>query len=301
MRTYLDALEYILDHGSNKKDRTGTGTISHFGYQMRFDLNEGFPLMTTKKMKFENIAEELLWFIRGETNIRTLIQKGVNIWNEWPYKNYLKKCGLDVVKPGSKEWDNGIQLFKERIADDEEFAQKWGNLGPVYGKQWRNFNGVDQLQSVIQQIKSNPESRRLIVSAWNPSEIEEMAKAGLPPCHTMFQFYVINGKLSCQLYQRSADLFLGVPYNIASYALLTHIVAHLTDLEVGEFIHTFGDIHIYKNHIEQVEEQLSRSPYALPKLTIHSKAPQDLAGWNIKHFCLSNYECHEAIKAPIAV
>ena len=264
MQQYLDLLQHILNTGVQKHDRTGTGTISTFGYQMRFDLQKGFPLITTKKVHTKSIIHELLWFLKGETNIAYLKENGVSIWNEWANKN--------------------------------------GELGPVYGKQWRSWEGkdgkvVDQISDLIKQIKSNPDSRRLIVSAWNVTELPEMA---LMPCHTLFQFYVANGKLSCQLYQRSADVFLGVPFNIASYVLLTLMIAQVCDLEAGEFIHTFGDVHIYNNHLEQVKLQLSRTPYPLPTMKLNSSV-RNIFDFKFEDFTLENYQSHPAIKAPVAV
>ncbi|MEL7162621.1 MAG: thymidylate synthase [Bacteroidota bacterium] len=255
MQTYLRLLDHILEHGTVKGDRTGTGTRSVFGYQMRFDLTEGFPLLTTKKVHWKSVVHELVWFIRGDTNLRYLVRNGVRIWNEWPFRHYLESNGLTERFPQhSPEWKAEMKRFVERIKEDDDFAEKWGELGPVYGHQWRNFNGIDQLAEVIESIKTKPDSRRHIVTAWNPTDIPAMAKAGLPPCHTMFQFYVADGKLSCQLYQRSADVFLGVPFNIASYALLTHLVARECGLEVGDFVHTLGDAHLYSNHLEQARE-----------------------------------------------
>ena len=246
MKQYLDLLKLIKETGTKKEDRTGTGTISIFGHQMRFDLQEGFPLMTTKKVNLDSIIHELLWFIKGDTNIRYLAKNGVNIWNDWPFQSWLNQTGQsEKYTMHSKEWKNMMKTFVDNIIEDEEFASQYGDLGPVYGKQWRDFEGVDQLNNVIQDIKKSPDSRRLIVSAWNPKDIPVMIKSGLPPCHTLFQFYVSKGKLSCQLYQRSADVFLGVPYNIASYALLTLMIAKVTELEPGEFVHSFGDTHIY--------------------------------------------------------
>ena len=264
MQQYLDLLQHILDTGSQKHDRTGTGTISCFGYQMRFDLQDGFPLVTTKKVHTKSIIYELLWFLKGETNIRYLKENGVSIWNEWADEN--------------------------------------GELGPVYGKQWRSWEGkdgkvVDQISDLIKQIKSNPDSRRLIVSAWNVTELPEMA---LMPCHTIFQFYVANRRLSCQLYQRSADVFLGVPFNIASYALLTLMIAQVCDLEPGEFIHSFGDVHIYNNHIDQVKLQLSRTPYPLPTMKLDPSV-KNIFDFKFEDFMLENYQSHPAIKAPVAV
>jgi len=264
MQQYLDLLQYILDNGVEKSDRTGTGTKSCFGYQMRFDLQQGFPLVTTKKLHLKSIIYELLWFLKGETNIAYLKEHGVSIWNEWANEN--------------------------------------GELGPVYGKQWRSWEGadgkiVDQVTDLIKQIKTNPDSRRLIISAWNVADLSKMA---LMPCHTLFQFYVADGKLSCQLYQRSADFFLGVPFNIASYALLTMMIAQVCDLEPGEFIHTFGDAHIYNNHIEQVNLQLSRKPLPLPTMKLNPSV-KNIFDFTFEDFTLENYQSHPAIKAPVAV
>ena len=264
MQQYLDLLRHVRDHGVYREDRTGTGTYSIFGHQMRFDLNDGFPLVTTKKVVMRLVIHELLWFLMGSTNIRYLLDNNVHIWDEW--------------------------------ADEE------GNLGPVYGSQWRSWPGpdgrsIDQIEAVVSSIRSNPSSRRHIVSAWNVAEVDTMA---LPPCHTLFQFYVAEGKLSCQLYQRSADLFLGVPFNIASYALLTMMVAQVCDLQPGEFVHTFGDAHLYANHLEQANLQLSREPRPLPTLTLNP-AVKDISGFRIGDFELRGYNPHGAIKAPIAV
>ena len=302
MKAYLDLLQDVKENGIGKDDRTGTGTRSVFGRQLRCDLSEGFPLLTTKKVFLRGIIHELLWFVRGETNIKYLVDNGVGIWNEWPFQNYLNKQGLaDSIVKHSCDWEERLDLFTIQIQKDPEFAKQWGELGPVYGKQWRNFSGIDQLEWVVNEIKSNPSSRRLIVSAWNPAEIEEMAKAGLPPCHTLFQFYVSHdNKLSCQLYQRSADLFLGVPFNIASYALLTMMVAQVCDLELGDFVHTFGDVHLYNNHIEQAEEQLSRTPKALPRMQINPEV-DDLFAFKFEDFELVDYLADPSIKAPIAV
>lgn len=264
MQQYLEFLQHILDNGTQKTDRTGTGTISVFGYQMRFDLQKGFPLVTTKKIHIKSIIHELLWFLKGQTNIAYLKENGVSIWDEWADEN--------------------------------------GDLGPVYGKQWRSWEGkdgkvVDQIADLISQIKKTPDSRRLIVSAWNVGELPEMA---LMPCHTLFQFYVAGGKLSCQLYQRSADTFLGVPFNIASYALLTLMIAQVCDLEAGDFVHTFGDAHVYNNHLEQVSLQLSREPYPLPVMKINPDV-KDIFEFKYDDFKLENYQCHPGIKAPVAV
>ena len=264
MQQYLDLLRHVRTHGIRKEDRTGTGTLSVFGYQMRFDLAAGFPVVTTKKLHLRSIIHELLWFIRGDTNVKYLREHGVTIWDEWADAN--------------------------------------GDLGPVYGKQWRSWTAadgrsIDQLSEVIAQIKRNPDSRRLIVSAWNVAEIEQMK---LPPCHLLFQFYVADGKLSCQLYQRSADIFLGVPFNIASYALLTRMIAQVCDLQPGDFVHTLGDAHIYLNHIEQADMQLARTPYPLPTLNINP-AVRSIFDFKYEDFELDNYQCHPAIKAPVAV
>lgn len=304
---YLDLLEHILKNGVDKSDRTGVGTRSVFGYQMRFDLSNHFPLLTTKKVPFKSIAHELLWFIKGETNIKYLVDNKVGIWNEWPFKSYLLQNNIPVPETGSDEWNTKIAEFVERIKTDDEFAQQYGELGPVYGYQWRSWpaaNGahIDQLTHVINQLKNSPDSRRMIVSAWNVADIEEMAKSGLPPCHCLFQFYVANNKLSCQLYQRSCDTFLGLPFNIASYALLTAMLAQVCDLELGEFIWTGGDTHIYSNHFDQVNEQLSRrnNAPASPVLTLN-KDIKNIFDFTINDIAINDYNPLDAIKAPIAV
>ena len=293
MKQYLDFLRHILDKGIEKQDRTNTGTISTFGYQMRFDLNEGFPLLTTKRVHLKSIIHELLWFVKGDTNIKYLVDNDVRIWNEWPYEKFKK----------SEEYNNEtLEEFVLKIREDDAFADKYGDLGPVYGHEWRHFDGPndifrDQLGWVIEEIKRNPDSRRLIVSSWNPTLIDKMA---LPPCHTLFQFYVINNKLSCQLYQRSADAFLGVPFNIASYALLTMMVAQICDLELGEFVHTIGDAHIYLNHFEQVNKQLAREPRSLPKMIIN-KNVKNIEDFKFEDFELTDYNPYKGIKAEVAV
>ena len=300
---YHKLLQFLLDKGTGKDDRTGVGTISSFGYQMRFDLSKGFPLLTTKKVFSRAILHELLWFLKGSTNIKYLVDNNVRIWNEWPFHAYLKANNLDTkYERYSEEWYNQLEVFVQNIKEDKDnFAQKWGELGPVYGKQWRDFNGFDQIDWVVNEIKKNPQSRRLIVNAWNAAEIEEMQKSGLPPCHTMFQFYVSNDKkLSCQLYQRSADVFLGVPFNIASYAFLLEMVAHVCGLEVGDFVHTFGDVHIYTNHMDQVKEQLANESFAPPKLKINRKV-ESIFDFKFEDFEIVDYESHKPIKAKVAV
>lgn len=304
MKQYLDMLQHVMDHGVDKNDRTGTGTKSVFGYQMRFDLQEGFPAVTTKKLYLRSVIGELIWFLKGSGNIEFLAQNNIHIWDEWPYKAYLLKNKMPIPEINSEEWTAGMREFSERIATDHGFAMKWGDLGPVYGVQWRHRSDekggyIDQIANVIDQLRTNPDSRRIIVDAWNPAEIDEIVQTGgLPPCHTNFQFYVADGRLSCQLYQRSCDSFLGVPFNIASYALLTHIIAAEVGLDVGEFIWTGGDVHIYSNHFEQVREQLGREPRALPKLVF---APKPIDQYEIGDFTLEGYDPHPAIKAPIAV
>ena len=264
MKQYLELLQHVLDHGSPREDRTGTGTVGVFGYQMRFDLSEGFPLLTTKKLHLRSIIHELLWFLLGETNIKYLKDNGVSIWDEWADEN--------------------------------------GDLGPVYGSQWRSWpdgkgGSIDQIANVVHDIKTNPFSRRLLVTAWNPAEIQDMA---LPPCHCLFQFYVNDGKLSCQLYQRSADIFLGVPFNIASYALLTMMMAQVCGLQPGDFVHTFGDAHIYKNHLDQVRLQLSREPRPLPTMRLNPEV-KDIFGFRYEDFTLENYNPHPHIKGEVSV
>jgi len=301
MQQYLDLVRHIRDHGVKKEDRTGTGTVSIFGHQMRFDLAHGFPLVTSKKVHLKSILHELLWFIRGDTNIRYLVENGVGIWNDWPYQNWLRETGQDTsLEMYSPEWRAVMKEFIEKIKTDRDFAAQYGDLGPVYGKQWRNFGGVDQLTQLIEDIKSNPDSRRLIVSAWNPQDIPVMVKSGLPPCHSLFQFYVVDGRLSCQLYQRSADVFLGVPFNIASYAILTMMIAQVSGLGLGDFVHTFGDAHLYLNHMDQVEEQLSRSTFDLPTMKINPQVTS-LFDFVFDDFELQNYQSHGPIAAPVAV
>lgn len=290
MKQYHALLNEILEKGTDRLDRTSTGTRSIFGYQMRFDLADGFPLLTTKKVHFKSVVHELLWFITGSTNIRPLVLNNVRIWNEWPYERFVK----------SEAYNNeSLDEYVERIKNDQTFADKYGNLGPVYGKQWRDFNGVDQLKQLIEGIRHNPFSRRHIISAWNPAELENMA---LPPCHMMMQFYVSSDRkrLSCQLYQRSADVFLGVPFNIASYALFTHLIAQVCDLEAGEFIHTFGDVHIYNDHMEQVALQLSREPLPLAHLRLNPMI-KEIEDFRYEDIELLDYQSHPAIKAKVSV
>lgn len=298
MKQYLDLLQKIMAEGVDKGDRTGVGTRSVFGVQARFDLADGFPLLTTKKMFLKAIIHELIWFVRGDTNLKYLVDNGVRIWNEWPFQKYLEANDLATKYPKySPEWEEQMQIYVEKVKTDEQFAKEWGDLGPIYGKQWRDFGGVDQLKDVIERIKKNPDDRRMIVSAWNPPEIPQMA---LPPCHCFFQFYVADGKLSLQMYQRSCDTFLGVPFNIASYSLLLMMVAQVTGLKPGTFVHVYGDLHIYKNHFEQVKEQLSREPKKLPTMKINPNV-KNIEDFKFEDFTLENYDPHPAIKAPIAV
>ncbi len=305
MRQYHDLLKRIMETGEVTTDRTGTGTKSIFGHQMRFKMKDGFPLLTTKKVPFRIILEELLWFVKGDTKLKSLLEKNVHIWDEWPFKWYLKAQNLPIPKTNSDEWNSQMKDFTDKILSDEEFDKKWGDLGPVYGFQWRSWpttdgRSIDQLQNVVDQLKNSPDSRRIIVSAWNPAQIDEMAKAGLPPCHCLFQFKSYNGKLSLQLYQRSCDTFLGVPFNIASYSLLLLMVAQVTGLEADEFIWTGGDVHIYLNHFDQVKEQLSRDFKKLPTVKINPNV-KNLFDFKAEDFELLNYDPHPAIKAPIAV
>ena len=288
MKQYLDMCKFILENGTYKSDRTGTGTISYFGYQTRYNLNDGFPLLTTKKVFLKGIIHELLWFISGDTNIKYLVDNNVKIWNEWAYEKYKK----EPVYNGET-----MDEFIDKIRESKEFADKYGDLGPVYGRQWRNFNGVDQLEKLITNLKKNPDSRRHIISAWNPAEVDNMA---LPPCHSFMQFYVVNNKLSCQLYQRSADVFLGVPFNIASYSLFTMMIAQVCGFELGDFVHTFGDVHIYSNHMDQIKLQLSREPRSLPTMKINPNV-KSIYDFKYEDFELEGYDPHPAIKGVVAV
>ena len=314
-QAYLDLCKHVLENGNKKSDRTGTGTMSVFGHQMRFNLKDGFPLLTTKRVPFRLIASELIWFINGDTNIRFLLQHNNNIWNEWAFKKWVESDeykGPDMTNFGIRSlqddefkaaYDEQMEIFKRRVLEEDDFAAKYGELGNVYGKQWRAWKTstgetIDQLKDVIQDIKNNPSSRRLIVSAWNPEDVP--TNMALPPCHSLFQFHVADGKLSCQLYQRSADIFLGVPFNIASYALLTHLIAKETGLEPGEFIHTLGDAHIYLNHEEQVRTQLQREPRNLPQLVIDPSFTS-IFELSIDQLRIEGYDPYPSIKAPIAV
>lgn len=311
---YLDLARQILAEGHQKNDRTQTGTYSIFGYQMRFDLSKGFPLLTTKKVPFVLIKSELLWFLKGDSNIRYLLQHNNHIWDEWAFKHYVESTdyhGPDMTDFGHRQltdttfaaaYQEQKKLFCEQILNDDAFAAKYGELGNVYGKQWRAWKTrsgetIDQIKDVIAAIKTTPDSRRLIVTAWNP---EDVPTAALPPCHTLFQFYVADGKLSCQLYQRSGDVFLGVPFNIASYALLTALIAKEVGLEVGEFVHTLGDAHIYSNHVKQIEEQLTRTPRPAPTLELNP-AKHSIFDYDVTDIKLANYDPYPAIKAPVAV
>lgn len=311
---YLNLAQRILDEGSIRDDRTGTGTKSVFGHQMRFDLQKGFPLLTTKRVFFKLIKSELLWFLKGDTNIKYLLEHNNHIWDEWAFERFVQSedyNGPDMTDFGlrsqkdeafNKIYQEEKEAFNQKILDDEAFSEKHGTLGNVYGAQWRTWpttsgGTIDQIQNVIDSIKNNPDSRRHIVSAWNPEEVPDMA---LPPCHTLFQFYVQDGKLSCQLYQRSADVFLGVPFNIASYALLTHLIARETGLEVGDFVHTLGDAHLYLNHMDQINEQLSREPMPFPTLELNPEKTS-IFDFDIEDINVTGYNPHKGIKAPIAV
>lgn len=288
MKQYLDLARHIMEKGTLKSDRTGTGTKSIFGYQMFFDLKDGFPLLTTKKTFLKGIIHELLWFIKGDTNIKYLVDNNVGIWTDWPYKNYMNSSDYQ---------GESIKEFSDKIRQSVEFAEKWGDLGPVYGSQWRNFNGVDQIEYIINTLKTNPDSRRMVLSAWNPAEIGQMM---LPPCHTLIQFYVVDNKLSLQLYQRSGDVFLGIPFNIASYALFLMMVAQVTGFELGSFVHTIGDAHIYTNHFDQINLQLTRTPRRLPILKIN-KSITRLEDFKYEDFELIDYDPYPPIKGVVAV
>lgn len=323
--TYLTLVKNILKNGVESHDRTGVGTISLFSPQMRFDLSEGFPLLTTKKVPFGLITSELLWFLNGDTNIKYLLENNNHIWDEWGFEKWVmsndrflrdnKNLYTDALKFQDDSKSHGLNYrfknfqynesykrymkeYRKKVLNDKVFASDFGDLGPVYGKQWRDFNGTDQISNLLKQIENNPNSRRLIVSAWNPAEVDDMA---LPPCHTMYQLYVRDGKLSCHLYQRSGDVFLGVPFNIASYALLTHIIAAHSNLEVGEFVHTIGDAHIYKNHIEQINTQLEREEKAPSAPNLQFNKKESIFDYKPSDFTLVNYNPLAAIKAPVAI
>lgn len=314
-QAYLDLCRLVLNKGAEKGDRTNTGTLSVFGHQMRFDLSEGFPLLTTKRVPFRLIASELLWFLKGDTNIRYLLEHNNNIWNEWAFEKWVTSpeyTGPDMSNFGNRSqqdeefnliYQQEMNVFKEKILTDDEFAAKYGDLGAVYGSQWRAWKTtagetIDQIKQVVDSIKHNPNSRRHLVTAWNPEDVP--GNMALPPCHIMFQFYVADGKLSCQLYQRSGDIFLGVPFNIASYALLTHLIAHECELEVGEFIHTLGDAHIYSNHIDQVKLQLQRDIRPFPQLKLNPEV-RHVADFEMEDMEITDYNPHPSIKAPVAV
>lgn len=287
MTPYLTYLQHILDHGTRKADRTGTGTLAVFGRQLRFDLQDGFPLVTTKKIHLKSVIHELLWFVQGETNIRPLLQQGVRIWTDWPLKRYNEAHPEAPLSQAN---------FEARIVEDPAFAAAWGDLGPVYGKQWRDFGGVDQIRTLVDQLRQKPHSRRHLVSAWNPPEVEAQA---LPPCHYAFQCYVNEGRLSLMWQQRSVDSFLGLPFNIASYALLTHMLAQQTGYAVGELIFSGGDCHIYLNHLDQVREQLTRTPR--PRPTLHLRPAADITAYTYDDITIEGYNPHPAIRAPVAV
>lgn len=302
MTTYEDALRDVFENGVQKGDRTGTGTRSLPGLTIRYDLNEGFPLITTKRVPFRLIATELLWFLSGSSNIRPLLLSNNHIWSEWPYKAYLKAHDLEIPKVNSPEWIEGMSEFERRVIEDEGFADMFGDLGPVYGVQWRHWKSkeggeVDQIFNIVETLANNPDSRRIVVSAWRPDELAEMA---LEPCHNMFQFHAVNNTLSIIVTQRSCDMFLGVPFNLASYALLTHMVASLLGMHVGTLTWNGGDAHIYDNHVEQTVDLLARDPRPLPKLVVN-RTPGSIFDYRLEDFTIEGYDPHATIKAPVAV
>ncbi|MDT8858672.1 thymidylate synthase [Alkalihalobacillus sp. MEB130] len=313
-QTYLELCKYILANGMKKEDRTGTGTISIFGYQMRFNLQEGFPLLTTKRVPFKLIVSELLWFLKGDTNVRYLLEHNNHIWDEWGFQKWVESedyTGPDMTNFGLRSqqdeefntvYQEQLKIYQDKVLNDDEFAARYGDLGNVYGKQWRSWEGAngktyDQIQYIINEIKRNPDSRRLLCNAWSASDLENQQ---LPPCHYAFQFYVVDGKLSCMFNMRSNDVFLGLPFNIASYALLTHLIAHECNLEVGELIYTGADVHIYSNHVEQINTQLKREPRELPTITLNEKK-ESIFDFDVEDIELVGYNPHGAIKAPVAV
>ncbi len=303
---YLGLLEKIRDEGETRGDRTGTGTRSLFGEQMTYDMRDGFPMLTTKKIFVKSIMHELLWMLNGDSNIQYLAQNNVNIWNEWPFVSYLERTGQQVPRQDSPEWQELMQNYLEHITTDDNFATEHGDLGPVYGYQWRHWprpggGEVDQLAEAQHTIRTNPDSRRIVVSAWNAADIEEMAVSGLPPCHMFYQFYVSKGEyLDMKMYQRSADMFLGVPFNMAQYAMLLSMMAQTTDLKPRNLVHTFGDTHIYNNHVNQVNEQLAREPLSPPTLSLNPDV-KEIWDFGIDDITIEDYQSHPAIKAPIAI
>ena len=305
-RQYLDLLEDIKDNGTDKSDRTGTGTRSIFGEQMRIDLREGLPVLTTKKVFTRAIIHELLWMIKGDQNLQYLAQNNVNIWNEWPFISYLERTGQVAPPQDSEEWNGLMEEFLEQVRNDDGFAAEFGDLGPVYGKQWRHVDDptsgkyIDQLADAQDALRSNPDSRRIIVDSWNVSELNEMLRSGLPPCHALYQFYTADGNMDLKLYQRSADMFLGVPFNMVQYALLGSMMAQSTGHTARYFVHSFGDTHIYNNHVEQVNEQLSREPRAVPTLRLNPEVT-DVFDFTADDITIEGYDPHPAIKAQVAI
>lgn len=305
-RQYLDLLADIRDNGDSKGDRTGTGTRSIFGPQMQYDLREGFPLLTTKKITLGTVATELCWMLKGDRNLQYLVKRNCNIWNEWPFVSYLRRTGKTIPEQGTDEWKSAMADYVELVKTDDAFAEEFGDLGPVYGYQWRHCpdgseNGIDQLSIAQDTIRNNPNSRRNIVNAWNVSELDAMSKSGLPPCHMMYQFYVSSkGELDMKMYQRSADTFLGVPFNMAQYAMLLSMMAQTTDTTPRRLIHTFGDTHIYNNHLDQVEAQLARDPYPAPTIQLNP-AVKDIWDFEPEDITIRGYQHHPAIRAQVAI